>query len=167
MMSTSEDVNNNSFCRTSCYVIRFRWEYFSTRWWQSNNVHDWRLSVAMKQLCWVWCGNVCEDHSSGLRTLVLIPVLAEWFQTRPLRGALAPQAWYYGQLVGRNPNPGLRRLSDTELWTLRGSCSRFCVKTCSRAEVKLPAALAKWCRAQALLGVPDSCLRVRVDLAPP
>lgn len=83
MMSTSEDVNNNSFCRTSCYVIRFRWEYFSTRWWQSNNVHDWRLSVAMKQLCWVWCGNVCEDHSSGLRTLVLIPVLAEWFQTRP------------------------------------------------------------------------------------
>lgn len=51
---------------------------------------------------------------SHLQTLIVILVLTERLTERTPRATLLPQTWYYGQLVAKKSNPGLRGISATE-----------------------------------------------------
>lgn len=103
------------------------------------------LTVAMKY-CYAEEGVSANACVLGRQYLIYESSHDHWacwvVSDQTLQVALAPQPWYYGQFVGKKCNPELRGISDSEKWTLRGSYSHFCVKTCSWAELKLPAALS-------------------------
>lgn len=118
-----------------------------------------------------WPQAAAPPETTGLDVWRLIVILAliECFQTK-LWAALAPQAWYYGQLVARTSNTGLRK--NTRHWRMSserephaflcqnlqlkwGEKKNACSTCCSDAKSEV-----------SVVRVPDSCLQVRVDLAP-
>lgn len=114
------------------------------------------------------CKCVCVRAGTAvldLRTLIVILVLIEWLQTKPCRPHWLHKPGIMVSLWGGKVIPGLEEYQTLSNGLWEGVALTSVSKLA--AEIKLPAALAKRCKTEVLLRVPDSCLRVRVDLAPP
>lgn len=106
-------------------------------------VKDRRILHVRVGLRWPQAAAPPETTGLDVWRLIVILALIECFQTK-LWAALAPQAWYYGQLVARTSNTGLRK--NTRHWRMSSErephaflCQNLQLKW---GEKKMPAAPA-------------------------